>query len=612
MIQTANTIVFSQGNWTQKANFGGSGRSNAVGFSVGAYGYMGTGYTGTPQDDFWRYNPANNTWTQMANFSGGARYAATGFSIGNYGYLGTGVNGTTYYKDFWRYDPAGNSWTKMADFGGTGRFYAFGFSSGYCGYIGTGSNGTVAYNDVWRYNVGSNTWTQRANFNNNRMNAFAFYANGKGYAGCGRNQNGSTYYNNFFEYDSTANTWTARANFPGTAREGVGAFVIGNDGYAGTGGANNFANLYTDFYKFMPASNTWTAVATFPNTARANAATFAVGNFGYLGTGYNLSYTNNFFQYDLCSVTLSVTPTAPNCNGGNNGSINLTVSGATNPLTYAWSNSTSSEDPTGLTAGNYTVLVTDGTGCTKSTTVSVTQPAVLSGTVNITNPACTGGVGTATLVPTGGTPSYTYAWNTTPVQTTASASGLVAGNYTVSLSDSKGCTSTNSFTVTQPSPLTTTLSSTPATCQLCTNGTASVSVGGGTPSFTYSWSTTPVQTGSVASGLLPGTYTVCVTDSKGCSVCDSVQVTFAIGIQEQPSISHIQIFPNPATGNQVQISGMKGTLEISLLDMLGKQIRKSDLILPSTYDLSDLQPGLYFIRIRSGAAVITKKLILDP
>ncbi|MEI7662632.1 MAG: T9SS type A sorting domain-containing protein [Bacteroidota bacterium] len=93
--------------WTQKANVGGAGRQNAVGFSIGSKGYLGTGNTDpTLVNDFWEYDPATNTWTQKAGFVGGPWDGAVGFSIGTKGYLGSGVSiisGTT--NGFWEYNP---------------------------------------------------------------------------------------------------------------------------------------------------------------------------------------------------------------------------------------------------------------------------------------------------------------------------------------------------------------------------------------------------------------------------------------------------------------------------------------------------------------------------
>jgi len=154
---TANT-------WTRKADFGGGIRYGAVGFSIGSIGYIGGGSNGENDidndndNDFWAYNPIADTWTRKADcgdFAGGTPYNAVGFSIGNKGYIGTGSDGwpRAYLKDFWEYDPATNTWTKKADFGGTGRMAAVGFSIGNRGYIGTGwqQDSSSFYSDFWEY-----------------------------------------------------------------------------------------------------------------------------------------------------------------------------------------------------------------------------------------------------------------------------------------------------------------------------------------------------------------------------------------------------------------------------------------------------------------------------
>ncbi len=92
--------------WTQKANFGGGQRRDAVGFSIGSKGYIGTGQNqlGGFHADFWEFDPIANTWTQKANVGGGVRMSAVGFSIGSKGYIGTG-NGGSPQTDFWEYGP---------------------------------------------------------------------------------------------------------------------------------------------------------------------------------------------------------------------------------------------------------------------------------------------------------------------------------------------------------------------------------------------------------------------------------------------------------------------------------------------------------------------------
>ena len=155
-ISPAGTVNICQGNnvtltapagnvWTRKTDLTGTERQNAVGFSIGTKGYIGTGRnaSATAYSDFWEYDPATNAWTQKADFSGGARWGAVGFGIGTKGYVGTGRNGAVNYTDFWEYNPATNAWTSKTAFTGAARYFAVGFSIGGKGYIGTGWDGTT-------------------------------------------------------------------------------------------------------------------------------------------------------------------------------------------------------------------------------------------------------------------------------------------------------------------------------------------------------------------------------------------------------------------------------------------------------------------------------------
>ncbi|WP_174544390.1 SprB repeat-containing protein, partial [Flavobacterium glycines] len=201
--------------------------------------------------------------------------------------------------------------------------------------------------------------------------------------------------------------------------------------------------------------------------------------------------------------------------------------GGTTAYSYSWNTTPvqTTATATNLAAGTYTVNVTDAKGCTTSAQVTITQPeAALSATIsNSTNVNCYGGAtGSATVSVTGGTTAYSYSWNTTPVQTTATATNLAAGTYTVNVTDAKGCTTSAQVTITQPAAaLSATISnSTNVNCYGGATGSATVSVTGGTTAYSYSWNTTPVQTTATATNLAAGTYTVNVTDAKGCTPSD--------------------------------------------------------------------------------------------
>ena len=231
-----------------------------------------------------------------------------------------------------------------------------------------------------------------------------------------------------------------------------------------------------------------------------------------------------------------------------------------NPTSWNWDlgNGTIStiQNPstTYITPGTYTVTVTDSKGCSKTASVTITQPEfMLAGNCVTTGVSCNGGTdGTATAVAVGGTAPYTYTWNTVPVQTGATVSGLAAGTYMVTVADANGCTKTATCTITQPPVLLVSASKTNIVCNGAANGTATAIAGGGTPAYTYSWNTTPVQTTATATGLGAGSYIVTVTDANGCTATASVNIL-------QPLPMTATITPNHVDCN----GGSDGTASVA-------------------------------------------------
>ena len=129
--------------------------------------------------------------------------------------------------------------------------------------------------------------------------------------------------------------------------------------------------------------------------------------------------------------------------------MNLTVTGGTAPYTYAWSNNTTLEDPAGLAAGTYTVTVTDANGCTATTTVTITQPSVLTSSYTQVNVGCFGNnTGSIDLTVNGGVAPYIYAWSNQAI--TQDLNNIPSGVYTVTATDANGCATTQTVTITQP------------------------------------------------------------------------------------------------------------------------------------------------------------------
>lgn len=200
----------------------------------------------------------------------------------------------------------------------------------------------------------------------------------------------------------------------------------------------------------------------------------------------------------------------------NDGTATATPSGGTLPYTYQWSPAGGTNAvATGLAAGTYTVIITDGTGCTGTSTVNIASVGGASVSVNQTNVLCNGSsTGTATLTVSGGTAPYTYSWSPSGGSSSA-ATGLGVGSYSILITDANGCTQSQSLTITQPLALTATASATQALCS-SNNGTATVNPTGGTGAYTYLWMPAGGSS-SIATGLTAGSYTATVTDANGCS-----------------------------------------------------------------------------------------------
>jgi len=217
----------------------------------------------------------------------------------------------------------------------------------------------------------------------------------------------------------------------------------------------------------------------------------------------------------FCNCTLivpTVTVTDATCYNANDGAITVVPSGVA-PFTYLWSTGATTPTITGIPAGIYTITVTDSTLCDKVVTIPVGGDPQINQNPVVINNGCNTSGGSVVLSPSGGSGSgYSFLWS--DGSTASSLTGLVAGTYSVTITDSNNCTDSASYTITDAIPIVLTTSATSTGCT-GSNGTATANVSGGTPPFTYSWSPSGGN-GPFASNLAPGVYTVVVTDAGGC------------------------------------------------------------------------------------------------
>lgn len=235
-------------------------------------------------------------------------------------------------------------------------------------------------------------------------------------------------------------------------------------------------------------------------------------------TALQIANVNSF----NCSFGATITTTDVSCHGGTNGSAAVQVTGATLPVTYLWSNATNGSTAANLPAGSYTVSLTDAAGCPLVLNTEVEEPTTLTVAMSATGETALGAHnGTATAQPGGGTPGYSYVWNTNA--TGSSIGTLAPGTYTVTVRDANGCSAVESVIVPSVScDLETEMIVTPVKCFNTPSGTATVIVTGATGNITYAWSNG--GTTETADNLTEGTVTVTVTDEVGCSAVATAEI----------------------------------------------------------------------------------------
>ncbi|BAO77153.1 gliding motility-associated C-terminal domain-containing protein [Winogradskyella sp. PG-2] len=220
------------------------------------------------------------------------------------------------------------------------------------------------------------------------------------------------------------------------------------------------------------------------------------------------------------NLSISGTSTHVICNGESNGSVTAVVSNGVGPFTYSWDTlPDTTPSVSGLPAGNYTATVTDQTTlCTQNTTITINEPSALSSGIEITNILCKDdNTGFIDLTVNGGTSSYTFLWNTGA--TTEDLANVVAGTYSVTITDANGCTVTNQSTVNEPAENVLGSITQIVNVECLGESTGSITAGstGGIPPYTYSLDNgSSSQSSGLFENLVAGNYTILITDANGC------------------------------------------------------------------------------------------------
>lgn len=311
-------------------------------------------------------------------------------------------------------------------------------------------------------------------------------------------------------------------------------------------------------------------------------------------------------QYSSTFPSLTVTATPVPCFGDSNGTAATNLINGIPPFTFSWSTGSTFDSISGLPSGNFPLTVTDSTGCNLSDTAFVMQPdSALSVSVSSQDISCFGdSSGWASIEVAGGWGGWQFLW--TGGSTADSITGLISGNYSVTVTDSLGCMVQDSVFLNEPAPLGLTMSVSPATAA---DGKAIATASGGTPPFSYSWNTNPSQTTDTANNLIAGWYTVTVLDSNGCSISDSVEV-LQIESVDGEFASRLKLFPNPADefvfieydrpGGNFQSELAESSRGFKILSLDAKVMAEGRLQggRRNSIDVSGLPPGVFTVQLQ--------------
>lgn len=339
-------------------------------------------------------------------------------------------------------------------------------------------------------------------------------------------------------YSWNTNATTASINISPTTTTSYTVTVTNGNGCTSTATAiatvSPQINITTSSTNSSCGTNTGTATAnasggsgtftyswnTSPQQNSSTATGLSAGNYSVTVTdavGCSSTQTVSVANSNGGTASLNSSQNV-SCNGGNNGSATVSVSGGSSPFTYLWSNGQTTSAASNLSAGNYSVVVTDANGCSSSVTVTISQPAALSVTASSTaNINCLSPNGSAIANPSGGTSPYIYVWSNG--QTTQQLNNLQAGNYSVTITDANGCTTTSTISVAGPTLPTISIS---GNTTLCQGDQATLTASGG---IVYSWSAGTTNNPITVSPSSTSTYTVVGADASGCTNTSVISVT---------------------------------------------------------------------------------------
>lgn len=357
-----------------------------------------------------------------------------------------------------------------------------------------------------------------------------------------------------------------------------------------------------------PFTYQWNNGATTQNLQNITQGNYSVS----ITDSAGCTTLKNYLVSEPAAIATTGNITHTTC-GHSNGALSAVATGGVGAFTYLWSNGATNQNISNLPSATYTVTVTDGNACTSAATfvIHASNPILANKTQK--NLICYGNKnGWCKVAPSQGTGPYTFLWSNGA--TTDSIGNRIAGNYTCSITDVAGCTTTATFTLTQPAQIQLAMSGTPATGPSFNNGTASVLASNGFPAYRYSWNTSPIRTTQTITGLIPGTYVVTVKDNKKCARNGAYVIgTARMGLLRNTDYL-VNLYPNPVNDVLTIILDENSTNQvkrIELINELGEIVNLIEMANKSSIiiDLRGYASGTYILKFTGEGESFTRNLI---
>ncbi|MBI4647817.1 MAG: S8 family serine peptidase, partial [Bacteroidia bacterium] len=298
-------------------------------------------------------------------------------------------------------------------------------------------------------------------------------------------------------------------------------------------------------------------------------------------------------------ITATYSVSNVSCWGGNNGSINLTVTGGSGGYSFIWSTGATTEDISHLIAGTYSVRITDSNGCFIIENITITQPEqLLSAIISFPNHCCSGASGSIELNIIGGMTPYSFLWSNGA--TTEDIGYLASGNYIVTITDANGCPLIDNDFIHCHVSLVDKYNKTNVSCYGGNDGSVWIfEPTDGTPPYSYVWSNGPSTLGIY--NLTAGNYSLTVTDADGCYAVLSVEIIQPLPLNINYTVSNSSCYG--ANNGSIDITTTGGTTPYAYLWSTGQTIE----------DITGLAAGTYSVTVTDAHSCtsVTSVIISD-